>query len=55
MAIAAVVAITPPSVPLEIHSDSQSTVHMMRHVAASTVTRELTNEPDAFPWLHFHL
>ena len=52
MAIAAAVAITPPSVPLEIHSDSQAAVHMMRHVAAPIASRELTNSPDAFLWLH---
>jgi ribonuclease HI len=52
MAIAVAVAITPPSVPLKIYSDSLSAVHMMRHVAAPIATRELTNSPDAFLWLH---
>ena len=52
MAIAAAVAITPPSTPLEIYSDSQAAVYMMRHVAAPIVSCELTNSPDAFLWLH---
>ena len=53
MAIAAAIAITPPSVPLEIRTDSQSASHMMSHVSAPITTRELTNSPDAFLWLHF--
>jgi exonuclease III/ribonuclease HI len=52
MAIMAAIAITPSSVPLEIRTDSQAAAHMMDHVTAPTATRELTNSPDAFLWLH---
>ena len=52
MAIAAAIAITPPSVPLEINTDSQSAAHMMDRVSALVATRELANSPDAFLWLH---
>ena len=52
MAIMAATAITPSSVPLEIRTDSQAAAHMMDHVTAPTATRELTNSPDAFLWLH---
>lgn len=52
MAIAAVVAVTPPSTPLHIYTDSGSALAMMLHVSAPVVTRQLTNSPDAFLWLH---
>ena len=52
MAIAAVVAITPPTIHLEIHTDSQAAAYMMERVAAPMISRELTNSPDAFLWLH---
>ena len=52
MAIMTAIAITPPSVPLKVHTDSQAAANMMDHVKAPTATRELTNSPDAFLWLH---
>jgi len=52
MAITTAIAIAPPATPLEIHTDSQAATHMMAHVTAPTITRELTNSPDAFLWLH---
>jgi len=52
MAIMTAIAITPPSVPLKIHTDSQAAANMMDHDKAPTATRELTNSPDAFLWLH---
>ena len=52
MAIAAAVAITPPSTPLDIHTDSKAALNMMCHVAAPAPSRELNNSPDAFLWLH---
>jgi len=52
MAIMTAIAITPPSVSLKILTDSQAAASMMDHVKAPTVTRELTNSPDAFLWLH---
>jgi ribonuclease HI/exonuclease III len=55
MAIAAAVAITPPSTPLEILTDSLAAAHMMNHVAAPAPSRELNNSPDAFLWLHLRV
>ena len=52
MAIAAAVAITPRSTPLDIHTDSMAALNMMCHVAAPAPSRELNNSPDAFLWLH---
>src|SRR4051794_40088157 len=40
MAIIAAIAITPHETELEIHTDSQAAVHMMKRVAAPTMTRE---------------
>jgi ribonuclease HI len=52
MAIAAAIAITPPSTSLTVHTDSQSAVHMMQHIKAPLASRELYRSPDAFFWLH---
>jgi RNase H len=52
MAIAAAIVITPPSTPLEIHTDSKTAIHMMHRVVAPIASRELYNSPDAFIWLH---
>ena len=48
MAIAAAVAIIPPSTPLDIHTDSMTAVYMMCHVAAPAPSCEPNNSPDAF-------
>ena len=48
MTIAAAVAVTPSSTPLDIHTDSMAALNMMCHVAAPAPSRELNNSPDAF-------
>ena len=35
-----------------LYTVSQAVVHMMERVAAPMISRELTNSPDAFLWLH---
>jgi len=55
MAIATAVAITPPSVPLVIHTDSQSAMSMTRRAMAPVASRELYKSPDAFLWLHLRI
>jgi ribonuclease HI len=52
MAIIVAIAITPPSTPLDIYTDSEAARHMMHRVMAPIVTREVYNSPDAFIWLH---
>ena len=52
MAIIAVVAIAPPSTPLDIFTDSKAAIHMVERASAPIATRELFNSPDAFLWLH---
>lgn len=51
-AITIAVVITPLSAPLDIHTDSQSAMHMMHHAMAPVASRELHKSPDAFLWLH---
>jgi len=51
-AITIAVVITPLSAPPDIHTDSQSAMHMMHHAMAPVASRELHKSPDAFLWLH---
>jgi ribonuclease HI len=55
MAIAIAIIMAPPNTPLVIHTDSQAAAHMMQHVNAPGVTRELANSPDTFLWRYIRI
>jgi ribonuclease HI len=52
MAIAVAIAITPPSTPLEIYTDSQSAIYRIYRLGTLIASRKLYKLPDAFFWLH---